>query len=340
MQIVIPMPPEKDAAENLLRELLKSDLHLSDKATFVDRMPGPVAATELRPDYIIRDGNINYLVVVNNYATEQSIGRLALLKQLLDDPKRNTRYVLAAKNIPRTISDMAQKIKVMTVQLPLNIQVNTIDDGGRITTENAWKVVTDILSNELTSIKAVSRRAEISYGWAHRITNRLISRGIAEKFNDQVRIANLDKLLNVAALERPMSAMIKETVWTDYPDSQDAATGLTRLLDKSGVRFAFTGFTAASIYTGAAVRHDAVYLYIQEEKDIPALKSGRLKNLHGIKIQVYIPDRNVTDDSRIVADVRVVSEGQALLDMAGFGRSGGDLAREMARRYGSIVGNG
>jgi hypothetical protein len=65
-----------------------------------------------------------------------------------------------------------------------------------------------------------------------------------------------------------------------------------------------------------------------------------LKNLHGIKIQVYIPDRNVTDDSRIVADVRVVSEGQALLDMAGFGRSGGDLAREMARRYGSIVGNG
>jgi hypothetical protein len=334
------MPPQKDTAENLLRELLKSDLHLSDKATFVDKMPGPAAATELRPDYIIKDGNVNYLVVVNNYATEQSIGRLALLKQLLDDPKRNTRYVLAAKNIPKTISDMAQKIKVMTVQLPLNIQVNTIDDGGRITTENAWKVVTDILSNELTSITAVSRRAKISYGWAHRITNRLISRGIAEKFNDQVRIANLDKLLNVAALERPMSAMIKETVWTDYSQSQDAATGLTRLLDKSGVRFAFTGFTAASIYTGAAVRHDAVYIYIREKQDITALKSGRLKNLHGIKIQVYIPDRNVTDDSRIVGDVRVVSEGQALLDMAGFGRSGGDLAREMAKKHGSAVNKG
>ena len=340
MQIVIPMPTQKDPAENLLRELLKSDLHLSAKATFEDRMPGTVAEAELRPDYIIKDGNVDYLVEVKNYADEQSIGRLALLKQLLKGPRQNTRFVLAAKNIPRTISDMARRIGVMTVQLPMNIQVNTVDDQGRITTENAWKVVTDILSNELTSIRAVSRRAKISYGWAHRITNRLISRGIAEKFNDQVRIANLDKLLNVAALERPMSAMIKETVWTDYSDSSDAATGLTRLLDKSGVRFAFTGFTAASIYTGAAVRHDAVYLYIQEEQDIPALKSGRLKNLHGIKIQVYIPDRNVAKNSRIVGDVRVVSEGQALLDMAGFGRSGGDLAREMGRRHGSDVNKG
>jgi len=334
------MPPRNDAAENLLRELLKSDLHLSDKATFVDRMPGPAAATELRPFYIIKDVDIDYLVMVSNYATEQSIGRLALLKQLLKGPGENTRFVLAAKNIPKIISDMALRIGVITVQLPLNIQVNTIDDGGRITTENAWKVVTDILRNGLTSIKAVSRRAKISYGWAHRITNRLISRGIAERLNDQVRIADLDKLLNVAALERPMSSLIKETVWTDYSESMDAATGLTRLLDRSGVRFAFTGFTAASIYTGAAIRHDAVYLYIQQEEDIPALKSGRLKDLHGIRIQVYIPDRNVTKDSRIVGDVRVVSEGQALLDMAGFGRSGGDLAREMARRHGSTVDKG
>jgi head-tail adaptor len=333
------MPAEKNPNEALIRELLRSDLHLSAEATFEDKLPGPVDSTEIQPDFIIKDGKALYLIEVKNYATEQSIARLALLEQLLKDTNMKITYVLAAKNIPKTISNLAQRIQVAVIQLPLNIPVNVSDDEGRITTENAWKVVTGILSNELTSIKGVSRRTKISYAWAHRITNRLISRGIAEKFNDQVRINNISKLLNVVALERPMVALNKDIIWTGYSDSHDAATGLTRSLEKSGTHFAFTGFTAASIYTGSAIRHDAVYLYINDEQDRRNLKSDEVRNLRGIKVFVYMPDRDVTADSRLISDVRIVSKEQALLDMAGFGRSGGDLALDLAKRYGSIIGD-
>lgn len=336
--IVISMSEKENPNEMLIKELLRSDLHLSANATFEDRLPVPLN-TDIRPDLIIKDGKANYLVEVKNYATEQSIARLALLKQLLKDEKMKVTYVLAAKNIPKTISDLAQRIQVTVIQLPLNIPVNVSDDEGRITTENAWKVVTDILSNELTSIMGISRRTGISYGWAHRIANRLISRGMAEKFNDQVRMNNIPKLLNVIALERPMVALNKGIINTNYSDSHDAATGLTRSLERSGVHFAFTGFTAASIYTGSAIRHDAVYMYVNDDGEYRNLKSNEVRNLGGIKIYIYLPDRDVTKDSILSGNVRIVSKGQALLDMAGFGRSGGDLALDLGKRYGSIIGN-
>jgi hypothetical protein len=331
------MPRPDNTSGTLLKELLKSDLHLSAHAVFQDAMPISVSGAYLRPDYIIKDGKILYLVEVKNYATEQSLSRLALLKQLQKDGGKDIKYVLAAKNIPTTVSDMAQRIDVILLQLPLNVPVNTSDDEGRITTENAWKVVTAILSKELTSIKGISNRTGISYGWAHRISNRLMARGIAEKFNDQIRIANHAKLINMAALERPMIGMNKGIVWTGYTASHDAAAGLTRSLEKSGIQFAFTGFTAASIYIASAIRHDSVYLYLKDELDRSLLKSNEVQNLRGIKVHVYLPDRDVFTDSRKIKGIRVVSKGQSLLDMAGFGRSGGDLALEMAKKYASIV---
>jgi hypothetical protein len=340
MMLVIPMPIQEDANESLIKELLKADLHLSGKARFESRMPPGADSHGIRTDHIIRDGDDLYLVEVQNLASENSIAKLALLKQLLRDDTANINYVLAAKNIPKTIWNLAGRLHVAVVQLPLNIPVNIIDDEGRITTQNAWKVVTAILSNELTSIKGISRRAGISYGWAHRITNRLISRGIAEKLNDQVRMANLEKLLEAAALERPMAAMSMGAVRTGYSTSQDAASGLSNLLDKSKIGFAFTGFTAASIYTGSAIRHDAVYLYLKNEENLLLLKSDEVRSLRGIKAYLYKPDRDVTRESQRIGDVRVVSKEQALLDMAGFGRSGGVLAMEMARNYGTINDTG
>ena len=334
------MPPGEDGNGSLIRELLKASLRLSAKASFEDRMPAAAAAFDIRPDHIIRDGDVLYLVDVRNYATERSIANLALLKQLLKDTKGRIRYVLAAKNISGSVQTLAEKIPILVVQLPLSIPLTVTDEEGRITTEKAWKVVAALLSMQLTSIRRISKMTGVSYGWAHGITNRLISKGIAEKFNGQVRITNHGKLLNAVSLERPMAGMNKGEIRTGYSSSHDAAAGLTGLLERSGIQFAFTGFTAASIYMGSAVRHDGVYLYLKDMRDYPMLKSNEAHNLRGIRVHIYKPDRDVTTGSRKVQDVRVVSKQQALLDMAGFGRSNGELALEMARNYGSIVDNG
>jgi len=334
------MPAGEVGNGSLIREMLKASLPLSANAVFEDRMPPAAAAFDIRPDHIIRDGDVLYLVDVRNYATDQSIANLALLKQLLNDTKGRIRYVLAAKNISGSIRKLAEKIPILVVQLPLNICVNVTDEEGRITTENAWKVVTALLSVRLTSIRRISKMTGVSYGWAHGITNRLISKGIAEKLNGQVRITNHGKLLNAVSLERPIAGMNKGVLRTGYSSSHDAAAGLTGLLERSGIQLAFTGFTAASIYMGTAVRHDAVYLYLKDIRDYPIVKSSEVRNPRGIKVQVYEPDRDVTTGSRKVQDVRVVSKQQALLDMAGFGRSGGELALEMAKNYGTILDNG
>jgi hypothetical protein len=261
------------------------------------------------------------------------------MKNLLHGEDRKTTFVLAAKNIPTGVRNLARRLDISVIQLPLNIPVRTIEDDGRITTPNAWKVVAAALTKQLNSIRGISLLAGVSYGWAHRITNRLISKGIAEKLHERVRIADFGRLLNTVALERPMADMEMGSLRSGYATSQDAAAGLTNLFEKSKIGFAFTGFTAASIYNGSAIRYDAVYLYLIDELDLFLLKSDEGTSRHGIKIQVYKPDRDIVIGSQKKSGVRVVSKEQALLDMAGFGRSGGVLALEMAKNYAAAIDN-
>ncbi|MCX9083247.1 MAG: hypothetical protein OIN87_00415 [Candidatus Methanoperedens sp.] len=78
-------------------------------------------------------------------------------------------------------------------------------------------------------------------------------------------------------------------------------------------------YTAAGLYTGYTIRHDAVYLYI-DKKEIDFFKNTfRVTEKQGIKARIYTPDRDVFADTREKEGIQIVSPSQELLDLAGFG---------------------
>jgi len=92
------------------------------------------------------------------------------------------------------------------------------------------------------------------------------------------------------------------------------------------MKVAFTSFTAGAIYTNYSVRYDSVYLYLQREDFKKFSNTFATNESSGIKIHLYRPDRSLWDDTRMLQGIPVVSPAQALLDLAGLGYSGRDLA--------------
>lgn len=97
----------------------------------------------------------------------------------------------------------------------------------------------------------------------------------------------------------------------------------------NGMKVAFTSFTAGAIYTNYSVRYDSVYLYLQREDFKKFSNTFATNESSGIKIHLYRPDRSLWDDTRMLQGIPVVSPAQALLDLAGLGYSGRDLALRM-----------
>ena len=322
---------------NSIQDVLFHALNLSQDARFEKDGLVDKEETTLQIDYLIRDKNKTFYVEIANTASIQHLSRLALIKLVLTKEDTEHVFVLAAKHTPVSVIELAGRLNILTIQLPYSIPIfDSKDDGGRITTEKAWKAVTEILSLEMTSINSISKRSAISYGWTHRIVNRLVDRKLATRNHDFIRISDEGGLLNAVAMERPLIELNCGVIQSDFESSFDAAVDLTKGLQESGWKFAFTAYTAASIYTGYSVRHDAVYIYIESREKFLELKKEEKKVLGRIRIHVYLPDRDVFSSSAMKNGIRIVSKPQALLDIAGMGLSGRDLALQMMRTYGTI----
>ena len=125
-----------------------------------------------------------------------------------------------------------------------------------------------------------------------------------------------------------------------FGDSIPAARDITYMLSDQKVPFAFTGYTAGGLYTGYAVRQDAVYLYLDKKyldlfTEIFKEPSIEL-NRNSIRAWVYAPDRDVFTDTQQREGITVVSPAQTLLDLAGFGYSAMDLTKVMVDRYDTL----
>jgi hypothetical protein len=210
----------------------------------------------------------------------------------------------------------------------------------RITSEKSWKIVSRLLKEKSTSIRQLALKEGVSYGWAHKTVEMLISQNIAKKNDSYVQISDVKKLLNGIAWERPMKNLSIAEIPVSFSDSIPAARDITYMLSEQNVPFAFTGYTAGGLYTGYAVRQDAVYLYL-DKKNLDLFTetfktSFYESNRNSIRAWIYAPDRDVFTDTRQKEDITVVSPAQALLDLAGFGYSAMDLTKAMVEMYDAL----
>jgi DNA-binding Lrp family transcriptional regulator len=343
--------PETAASEtDELLEILSAKLGLRKNAgvekeqVLIDsRLPYTV-------DFVVKDEEKTYFVEIKNRVNVDGIARFVLLKELhKKDGNESSDFVpvIAAKIIPPREEELARELGIKVIQLPRSFKLESTKFAApkkkvKISSEKAWKVISRLLREKMTSIRQLSILENVSYGWAHATVQSLIEQGIVKKKGNYVNISDTNKLLNGLAWERPLKNLLAGEIITDYEDAAEAAKEIAHILEKQGVNFAFTSYTAGGLYTGYAVRHDAVYLYL--EKDDLGFFRGSFGKAEvtkeskgkGVKVYLYIPDRDIFSYTREIEGIKVVSPSQVLLDLSGLGYSGMDMAMVVLENYASL----
>lgn len=302
-------------------------------------------ALPIRPDILIKDNYELYCVEIKKKATIDSVARLNLYSDMMNknnvDSQSKIIPILAVRTIDPRESDIAEEVGIKVIKLPWNLKINPgyekkqNKNTVRITSEKSWKIISCLLK-EPSSIRQISKKANVSYGWAHKTVHSLLDQNIAENDGYLIKITDPKKLLTGIAWERPIKNLLYKEIYVDYQNSHVAAVSVTNDLETEEIPHAFTGRTAGGLYSGYAFRHDSADLYL-EKADVPKFTEiYESDERTEVKIMIYIPDRDVFSSNSIKDSVRLVLPEIALLDLAGMGYKERDLTNEMLKAYGRI----
>ncbi len=328
--------------DHVLFKFISTKLNLSDSARIIEAPEIKEAVSPLTVELVFQDGDNTYFTQIKSRVNLDTVARLTLLKELLQKQESGISYysfVIAGKSIPKSVEYIAGAVGIELVTIPRNIHLPVKNEKFRswprakITSEKSWRVITRLLKEKMTSIRQLSLLEHVSYGWAHLIIQTLKNQDIVTMKDNYVTISNTDALLNGAAWERPFENLIEHEVTINFDNAHTAATELSHMLKQHKVRFAFTAYTAGGLYTGYAIRHDYVYLYLEKDEIDFFIQTFGEEEGEGIRARIYVPDRKLFNDSREIENIRVVSPAQTLLDLAGLGYSARDITNTMVEKY-------
>lgn len=323
-----------------LVEIIRAKLDLSDSAIVKNH----VIFSNIEVDLIIEDFEKKYFIEIKTKAKVESIARFVLLRELLKTQNVDLSgyfFVIVSEIIQPDVENIAKQVGINTITIPRNSgllihKYDKLQGKTKITSEKAWKIISRLLEEKVTSIRQLSIKENVSYGWAHATIQNLMRDGIVTKKGNYVSITDTNKLLNGVAWERPFENLLFEEIYIEYDDAFKAAHDISYMLKDKAVKFAFTSYTAGGLYTGYAVRHDAIYLYLEKNDVDYFIKTFENVEKKGIRARIYKPDRDIFKDVIDKEGVWVVSQSQTLLDLAGLGYSGRDIAINMVEKYASI----
>ncbi len=329
-----------DDSNTSIIDYIKTELTISD-STIINQEIFISKTFPLKADLVIEEFPKRYFIEIISRITIEKIGQQLVLKQLIqknDDEKWENEFVIAGKIVTPNIEEIARECNIRLIMLPIRTRI--IETGKseirrieKISSAKSWKIVIALIIEKECSIRQLSLKTKVSYGWAHATIQSLIAKGIVIESNGRIKLHDVPKLLNGIAWERPFEKLYyKEAVLPDI-DAITAARTITSLCTRQNIDCGFTSFTAGGLYTHYGFRHDTVYVYISNENLDLFLKLFELKDTNGIKIRVYKSDRDVFSDTRIIEEVRLVSPAQTLLDLAGLGYSGNDLTQKLVEMY-------
>ncbi|SDF96573.1 hypothetical protein SAMN04488589_1846 [Methanolobus vulcani] len=337
------MTQQSGDEQNDTRAYIMDHLGIPEDARVVASEPY-LSGLPFSPDLTLEKGDMLYVIEIKSRVTVDAISRLNLFRELWQREKGSGKQVvpvLAAKYIPKMEEELMDKLGIEAIKLPRSLVSENREQytsaSHRITSEKSWKVVSRLLKEKKTSIRQLSLMENVSYGWAHKTIKGLMQQNIIRQDNGHVSISDVNKLLSGIAWGRPFSNLMIEEIRIDFENSTTAAKEITSALKaQNDIPFGFTSYTAASLYTGYGVRHDAVYLYMQEEnlsyfRELFASNSDK-----GTLAYIYRTDRNVFHDVREKEDIRIVSPSQTLLDLAGMGYSAMDITKQLVSVYATI----
>jgi hypothetical protein len=339
MDVKVQHPDVKEFIRNQLN--LPASAEEIDLATVYDTFSLDLP---IRPDSIFKDGKNLYFVEIKSSAVSiDTIARMTLLKELwrrrqIDPP--DIQLVIAAKWFYQREEKLAEELGIRLIKLPWTLETSPNKEypasGMRITSEKSWKIVSRLLKEKNSSIRQLSLKEHVSYGWAHKVIGMLLEQNVVKKDGGYVTISDVKNLLNGVAWERPMKNLQVEELFINFSGSHTAAQEITRTLKEQEIKFAFTTYTSGGLYTSYAFRQDAVYLYLKKETISQFKENFGAKKENNIRAVIYSPDRDVFSETRERESIIITSPSQTLLDLAGLGYSAMDLTNVMVEKYAGL----
>jgi hypothetical protein len=260
---------------------------------------------------------------------------------------------LYAKAVAQRYSDKKTVIKLFATNISPDAKTSLVKAGGtfqrlgegrhrtgaaeaiKITSPRSWKVVCYFIIHDEATMNQASVQTGVSYPWARAVVKKLLDIGAAEEHGRKVRLANLDRLFEYVAWERPVNSLRTMEFRSAYEDETEALHELYGNVEGIIPQSACALFTAADLYLEGKASGGCVQLYADENAALVA--KSLLGQGNGVSFQIYSPDREM-DDIYLINEARVVSVEQTILDLAGLGALAIDSAKVMAVYYKKSAG--
>lgn len=336
--------PENEQLYESVKEVLWQKLDLSKNARLKPEFLIKDGVILLKPDLAIEDGTDRYIIEVKKKLSIVSVSMINLYKDLISkrSDKHRYHYIIICKVSAPLEEAVAKAAGIYVLLLPPGAKMPDVDAakpsaGIKLTSKKSWAIISSLLKEKMSSIRQISLKEHISYGWAHKTVSALLSQGIAARKDDLIVISDVNKLLNGIAWERPFENLFVREIKLRGKSAFDTARYISHVTKSDNIDCSFTSYTAAGLYTGYSVRGDTAYAYVKDQ-DIDRLIDLLSEDItdDGVTVRLYAPDRDVFKDSQELEEVKVVSPGQTLLDIAGQGYSSKDVTKMMVDKYAAL----
>ena len=205
-------PPE---LIGLLRTELgfSEDALIREESTIRDKFP-------LKFDLVIEDGDTIYAVELKRVVRFETLSQIGLLKLLLSTSNIencNIEFAIVGKRITSEASQAAKTIGIRFIKLPRDVNIEEAHGKPviapvKLTSPKSWQVTSSLLKMKDASIRQLSIKSGVSYGWTHATIRTLASKGIVSDAKGALKIVDINKLLNGIAWERPFERLFAQEI--------------------------------------------------------------------------------------------------------------------------------
>ncbi len=274
-------------------------------------------------------------------AMRGDLRRLSIINIIRDltgamESNKERGYYLLSRRFEEGVEDMATELGIHTMRIPLDIRIMGDEkDADRIdiTKEKSWNVVYELIVSGKSSIRGLSIATGVSYGWAHKVIHSLMIKGNVEQSGSMVYMRDAKQVLSMVPMKRPMKKILLMEINIEGESAFSAAREITDMVNGNDVLIAFTGHLAGGMHSGTGMSFDLLDAYM-DPSNIEIFKSMFEKPGGMIRLRIYRQDRSVLAESMLMNGVRIVSERQTVLDLAGMGRASMGMLEMMVDRHG------
>jgi len=200
----------------------------------------------------------------------------------------------------------------------------------KLTSPKAYKVIKYLFGHKKTNILGISRETRIAYGWTNDVVNFLYDRGIVSKGWRRCELKDPLQLLEIIALERPISKLVKDSFQLEIMSIAEGEELLKRICKERKVKYGLTVFSGLKRFYEYYIAFPEIHAYVSDQQIKEYIPRGQ----GPITLSLLHPDQqDILNETKIIDEFSVCSPIQVVIDLfcSGIGRDGAMKFLEIIR---------